>query len=77
MTARVQLASGATGGYASPALRLLPAEALAEHVRLHGRVRREAPCTCGDCLSCEVRSMGRAARAREIDAPRFTLGVSL
>jgi len=43
VSARVQDARGATGD-AAPALVLLSPEALAEHERLNGRVRREEPC---------------------------------
>lgn len=74
---RVALASGATGTDAPP-LRLLSAAALAEHRRLFGRVFIEEPCDCGDCLSCEVRSLGR--RRHDVlgpDVARFALGVSL
>ena len=58
MSGRVQLASGATGEAPAPLVLLAPA-VLAEHERLHGRVRRAEPCRCGDCLSCELRTMGR------------------
>ena len=42
---------------------LLSAEAFRAHERLHGRVSREGPCDCGDCLSCEVQRMGRGIGA--------------
>lgn len=74
---RVALASGATGTD-DPPLRLLSAEQLAEHQRLFGRVVIEGPCTCGDCLSCEVRSLGQ--RRHDVlgpDVARFALGVEL
>lgn len=74
---RVALASGATGTDAPP-LRLLSAAALAEHRRLFGVVVTDPPCSCGDCLSCEVRSLGQ--RRHDVlgpDVARFVLGVSL
>ena len=37
--------------------------------RLHGRVYREGPCGCGDCLSCEVQRMGRGIGANRAAWP--------
>ena len=76
----VALASGATGDAPAPPsmICLLSPEELAEHERLFGRVYTAEPCSCGDCLSCDVRMMGQRNRDWLVpDVARFTLGAEL